>query len=976
VSTIGNRQSAIGNPRPLVFIDLETTGLDEQASEIIEFAGVRVVAGEAVEEFSQLANPGQALPLAITKLTGIRDADLRRARPSHVVLSDFLRFIGDDVVVAHNAAFERKFLAAKSDGYFRNTMLDTLELARILWPTFPHHDLDTLIAELELEVGERHRALDDARVLIVLWERLVARLDALPLEVVSAVAMVAARAPWPARRLFLEAEERRMTSILDVAASRYGRAFADHSELLDRARDARRKSDPSERPPPRPIDVEELRAAFGAGGVFEQRIPGYEIRPQQVRMAELVSQAFNEGKHLLVEAGTGVGKSMAYLLPAIRWAQANGDKIVVSTNTKNLQEQLFYKDLPLLAATCGLDVRTALIKGRGNYVCVRKLLYLLDESERELTEEEHVALLPVLVWAAETEVGDVAECTGFLALRERDLWAKLCASSEECPGPYCRHRNRCFLNRARALAMTSDVVVANHAVVFAELALDSVVLPDYAHLIFDEAHNLEDAATDFLGCEIDHWTVRRVVQRLLRHDRGRHDRGLLPSIRYRLKKGRETSLTDSEKHLDKMILAAYPHVEAVEERLETFLLSIGQVLRASGKRDDTIRYDAAHRDPHAWAAVEGEKQGLISVIGKLRAELARIAEQLEAPDERTFPYRTESLYDLQGVRATLAQFEHDLEFLVAADDEGYVYWVERYGRGRRPRHRIAAAPIRVGPRLKELLYDAKDTIVFTSATLSAAGKFDFLKDRIGLDLLEAERLLAEDVGSPFDYDRQMLVCVPAFVPEPERESGDFTAAVGRLLPEVFRATGGRGLALFTSYSMLNEVYGPLKAAMEAEQILVLGQGIDGERRAITRMFRRETSSVLLGTDSFWEGVDVPGEALTCLVVVKLPFAVHTAPVVQARCEEVESRGKSAFIHYTLPSAVIRFKQGVGRLIRTKRDYGVVVALDRRVLTRRYGIAFLRSLPTVHRTCVNPKHLCDMIRAFLEAREEEAASREP
>ena len=609
-----------------MFIDLETTGLDEQASEIIEFAGVRVVAGEAVEEFSQLANPGQALPLAITKLTGIRDADLRRARPSHVVLSDFLRFIGDDVVVAHNAAFERKFLAAKSDGYFRNTMLDTLELARILWPTFPHHDLDTLIAELELEVGERHRALDDARVLIVLWERLVARLDALPLEVVSAVAMVAARAPWPARRLFLEAEERRMTSILDVAASRYGRAFADHGELLDRARDARRKSDPSERPPPRPIDVEELRAAFGAGGVFEQRIPGYEIRPQQVRMAELVSQAFNEGKHLLVEAGTGVGKSMAYLLPAIRWAQANGDKIVVSTNTKNLQEQLFYKDLPLLAATCGLDVRTALIKGRGNYVCVRKLLYLLDESERELTEEEHVALLPVLVWAAETEVGDVAECTGFLALRERDLWAKLCASSEECPGPYCRHRNRCFLNRARALAMTSDVVVANHAVVFAELALDSVVLPDYAHLIFDEAHNLEDAATDFLGCEIDHWTVRRVVQRLLRHDRGRHDRGLLPSIRYRLKKGRETSLTDSEKHLDKMILAAYPHVEAVEERLETFLLSIGQVLRASGKRDDTIRYDAAHRDPHAWAAVEGENTAKINIANSNANRREQVAE--------------------------------------------------------------------------------------------------------------------------------------------------------------------------------------------------------------------------------------------------------------------------------------------------------------------------------------------------------------
>ena len=968
MSTIGNRQSQIGNrpPRSLVFVDLETTGLDERASQIIEFAAVRVVGGEVVEEFSKLANPGQPLPLAITKLTGIRDADLRRARPSRAVLSEFLRFVGDEVVVAHNAEFERKFLVAKSDGYFQNTMLDTLELARILFPTLPHHDLDTLIAELGLEVGDRHRALDDARVLVPLWARLLRRLDELPFEVVAALSLIATQTQWPARHLFLEAEAKRLTSVLDVATPNYRRVFADHGELLDRARDARRKKDPGDRPPPKPIDAAELQATFGPGGVFEQKIAGYEIRPQQARMVELVAQAFNEGKHLLVEAGTGVGKSMAYLLPAIRWAQGNGDRIVVSTNTKNLQEQLFFKDLPLLAETCGLDVQMALIKGRSNYVCVRKLLYMVEESERELSEEEQVALLPVLVWAAETEVGDVAEATGFLALRERDLWARLCASSEECPGFHCRHRNRCFLNRARALSLLSDVVVANHAVVFSEIALDSVVLPNYAHLVFDEAHNLEDVATDYLGCEVDHWSVRRVVQRLLRRDRGRAERGLLPSIRYRLKKGRETGLTDSEKHLDKLIVDTYPHVEAVGTRLKSFLQAIAEVFAASGTSGDAIRYDAEHRDPQVWAAVESEKKGLVSVIGKLRVELGRIAELLEAPGERSFPYRTDSVYDLGGVRESLDQVERDTEFLVAGDDKAFVYWVERYGHST-ARYRIAAAPVRVGPRLNELLYDCKDTIVFTSATLSAAGKFDFLKDRIGLDQLGPDRLLEEDVGSPFDYDRQMLVCVPAFMPEPDRESREFTAHVERLLIEIFQASGGRGLALFTAYSMLNGVYPRLKAALEAEQILVLGQGIDGDRRAITRMFRRETSSVLLGTDSFWEGVDVPGEALSCLVVVKLPFAVHTAPVVQARCEEVESRGLNPFIHYTLPSAVIRFKQGVGRLIRSKTDFGVVAVLDKRVLTRRYGHSFLRSLPTSHRTCVNPRHMCDMIRAFLEAR---------
>ena len=950
-----------------MFIDFETTGLDEEQCEIIEYAGVRVVDGAVAEEFSELANPGQPLPLAITKLTGIRDADLRRARPTRAVMGDFLRFVGDDNTVAHNAAFERKFLVAKSGGYFHNTILDTLELSRILFPTLPHHDLDTLIAELGLETEERHRALDDAKVLVALWERLLARLNELPFEVVAALSAVATRTEWPARHLFLEAETKRLTSAFDVGVPDFRKLLADHSGLLDRARDARKKKDPGDRPPPTRIDVEELVRSFGRGGVFHEKIDGYEIRPQQARMVELVAQAFNDGKHLLVEAGTGVGKSMAYLLPAIRWAQTNGDKIVVSTNTKNLQEQLFFKDLPLLAETCDLDVQSALIKGRGNYICVRKLLYMLEESARELDDDEQVALLPVLTWAAETEVGDVAECTGFLAFRKHDVWARLCASSEECPGPACRHRRRCFLNRARALSLLSDVIVANHAVVFSELGMESVVLPSYAHLVFDEAHNLEDVATGYLGSEVDHWSVRRVVQRLLRRDRGRNERGILPSIRYRLKKGRETDLTESEKHLDRLLADTYPHVDAVGERLDTFLRSIGEVFAASGTSDDTIRYDAAHRDPQIWAVVEGEKRGLISVVGKLRIELERIAERLETPDDRDFPYRTESLYDLRGVRSSLQELEGDVEFLVAGDDETFVYWIERYGR-RTTRYRIAAAPVRIGPKLNELLYDTKDTIIFTSATLSAAGKFTFLKDRIGLDQLGADRLVEEDVGSPFDYDRQMLVCVPSFIGEPDREGGRFTDNVKRLLIDIFHASGGRGLALFTSYAMLNQVYPDLKAAMEAEQILVLGQGIDGERRSITRMFRRETSSVLLGTDSFWEGVDVPGEALSCLVVVKLPFAVYTQPVVQARCEEVESRGMSAFMHYTLPSAVIRFKQGVGRLIRSKTDFGVVVALDKRVLTRRYGHAFLRSLPTTHRTCVNPKHLSDMIRAFLEARQ--------
>jgi predicted DnaQ family exonuclease/DinG family helicase len=917
-----------------------------------------------VETFSELANPGRPLPLAITTLTGITDADLRRKPPSRRVLDDFLAFLGDDVLVAHNAEFESRFLQQKSDGQLRNTIIDTLELCRILYPALPHHDLDSMVTALELEVGERHRALADARLLVPLWARLSERLESLPFEVVAALSSVATRTLWPARNLFLEAESRRLVSAFDLAAPDYRKRLADHAELIDEARRERRRDVTEEAPPVR-IDVPRITALFEEQGPFDEKIEGYEIRREQVRMAELVGEAFNDAHHLLVEAGTGVGKSMAYLVPAIHWATTNRQKVVVSTNTKNLQEQLYFNDLPLLQRTLDIDFQAALIKGRRNYLCVRKLLYLLEETERELTEEECVALLAVIVWAAETEVGDVAENAGFLAFRERDLWPKLCASSEECPGPACSHRRRCFLSRARSLSMLADIVVANHAVVFSEIGLDSVVLPEHAHLIFDEAHNIEDVATDYLGCEIDRWGVVRLTRRLVRRDRGRRDRGLLPSVRYRMKKGRETSLTDSERDLDRFIHETYISVGTVEMMLDGFLDAVQGVFEASGHTDGTMRYEMEGRDPEPWAAVEREMRAFIAAIGEMRKRLAIIAERLDAMEDRDFRYRTESIYDIRGASVRFEEVERTLEFLVAAEDESFVYWITKYGR-RRPLYRMGAAPIRIGPRIKEVLYDRKDTIIFTSATLSTAGKFTFLKDRIGLDLVERERLVEEDVGSPFDYDSQMLVLAPAFIPEPGRDDEGFLEHVTRTLIDLFRASEGRGLGLFTSYSMLDHVYGRLKSALEAEKTLVLGQGRDGGRRAITRMFRRETHSVLLGTDSFWEGVDVPGESLSCLAIVRLPFAVHTAPIVQARCEEVESRGRNPFIHYTLPSAVIRFKQGVGRLIRTKTDRGVVVVLDGRVLTRRYGGQFLRSLPTGHRTCASPRHLCDMVRAFLAA----------
>jgi predicted DnaQ family exonuclease/DinG family helicase len=684
-----------------------------------------------------------------------------------------------------------------------------------------------------------------------------------------------------------------------------------------------------------------------------------------------VQEALNDGVHLMVEAGTGVGKSFGYLLPALRWSLTNDVPVVISTNTKNLQAQLFEKDLPALAEALGVKPKTALIKGRRNYLCLRRLYYLLQNSDTELERDERAPLASVLRWAIDSETGDISESVVGDRAKLRELAGKITSVAEECQGPDCPHLRQCFLQAARRKALAADLVVANHAVVMSELTAGEQgppVLPPYAHIVFDEAHNLEDAATNAMGHDVSLLRIRFVLNRLWRTGRGKKTRGIVPTLLRHLEK--EPPGDDEARELAlafaKMVGRA---VEQTQIPLPAFFTELSSFLR-QGKPVSERRIRPERRLPGQWdhifaaketmlaalAVVSQAADGLVEALGNMVAETDE-GEEPAVPDLATFSK------EVQAAALWVREFTEDVELVLKAENPEFVYWVESAPPSQ-GEARAWAAPIHVGALLNEKLYVRKQTVVFTSATLSVGGNMEFLRGRLGVDLVPPERRRELILGTPFDYGRQCLVMVPTFLPEPAERDRDYALELARLLADVFQRTNGRGMALFTSHDMLRRAAGVLQHELSGGEIRVLAQGLSGSREKITRQFKRDLRSVLLGTHSFWEGVDVVGETLSCLVLARLPFAVFTDPVIEARCERLEAEGQNPFINYSVPHAVIRFRQGFGRLIRHRNDRGVVIVADRRIVSKYYGQYFRDAMPTDLQVCHDPTTLLDEIEEFL------------
>ena len=769
------------------------------------------------------------------------------------------------------------------------------------------------------------------------------------------------------------------------------------------------------REPPNParyaqIDAEDVRRWFADGGTFAQAMPGYESRPEQMRMAGDVAEAFSACRHLIVEAGTGVGKTMAYLVPAVLWSLSNDVPVVVSTNTKNLQDQIFRKDLPLIARMLRTPVRFALIKGRGNYLCLARLERLVDRREAEFGREELPALARAVAWAFRTATGDLSDfdpgpCGGAGEGGGPSVAERAASNAEDCRGRKCPYWSRCFLQKARADSLAADIVITNHAVFFSEPEDKPLALPRAAHVVFDEAHNLEEAATAKFAREASPWTVRRQLRRLHVPRRRRagagggaapgSGTGLVAELEAMLLRAPCMATEDGRSAVFELLSRARELTDAAGKSAQAWFRALGGLPR-SGETQLRLRPETIAGAPWedtlpALRRFQDDLFALWSVLSLLSqvfhpvegappprtsgVELMlspRVAAGAAAGDARLSEEVSEAGRRLGAAAAALQETIEDVEFLTRADNEDWAYWIAVTSeRGRRgaPEAGLCAAPVDVSHFLADDVFGKLDCAVLCSATMSVSGSPAFLSRRLGLDRIEPERVAESRLGSPFDYAGQCLAAVPSFLPDaapgPGGESAAFAEAFGDLLAALAVRAGGRTMALFTSYRMMQAAARRAAPALEAAGIRLLVQGSGPSREALTAAFRDGARpSVLLGTDSFWEGVDLIGDALSCLVIAKLPFPSPGDPLVDARCERIEKDGASAFHDYSLPSAVIKLRQGFGRLIRHKEDRGVVVIADNRLFTKGYGAVFRRNLPAEVRRFADAASLLAAADAFL------------
>ncbi|NMC46228.1 MAG: DNA polymerase III subunit epsilon [Chloroflexi bacterium] len=909
----------------IVAFDLETTGLDPQHDKIIEIGAVKFEGEKVLETYQTLINPQRLISPEITQITSITNEMVRNAPLIEEVKAEFADFLEDVPLLGHNVQFDLSFLRANKF-FLPNDEIDSFDLASVLMPSASRYNLGSLVEILDLNRDEfqSHRALDDAKMTCGIYLQFCKMAHDLSLELIREIVDQGKGIAWGGKWFFSTILKERIKEPIQARTVRevnYGALFGDLDELSQ--------------PPLKPkamfekLDEEETAANLEAGGSFSRYIPQFESRSQQVEMAHMIASALNNSQHFMVEAGTGTGKSFAYLVPAALWSTRNQARVVISTNTINLQDQLIKKDIPDTKAALDLDLRATVLKGRRNYLCPRRLEGLRYRGPR--TREEVRILAKVLVWLEKGGSGDRGELN-LNGGQEWDVWSRLSAEDETCGAEACMARmgGVCPYYLARQRALRSHIIVVNHALLLADVVTENRVLPDYDYLIVDEAHHLEDASTNALSYKVSNKDTKRNLEELGSPANGTLG-NLTASLQSRLNAEQFSAfheiiegITDLSFRLDHEFNQVFNSMNAFMEEMRE-----GKQVSEYGQRQ---RVELSTTRQPIWSEIEVDWQKAGTTLESMTNEMARVlrdvadlecAEELEVDEARS---------DLARLARNFQEMYTHFSSMIYEPDPDNVYWLEiepRY-----ERLSVNVAPLNIGPMMEKYLWHEKQSVILTSATLTTNGEFDYLRSRLNAD--EADELL---LGSPFDFETSTLLYLPTDMPEPLDRS-QYQLWVERTLLRVAKATGGRMLALFTSYKQLRLTSRKITPLLNNENIQVFEQGEGASSSALLETFRTTDRAVLLGTRSFWEGVDVPGEALSVLVIVRLPFDVPNDPIIIARAETFEN----PFQEYQIPEAILRFRQGFGRLIRTKSDRGVVTVLDRRITSKQYGQLFLNSLP--------------------------------
>jgi len=880
--------------KTFVALDLETTGFDPLNDQVIEIAAVKFTENSIIDQYETLINPSIPVPPIITHITGISDQDVSNAPSFENIKNHLINFIANYPIVGHNISFDINFLNGKGLN-LKNTLYDTLQLAPILIPGLASYSLDTLSRVLKINHEKKHRAMSDTIACQTLFNLLLKKIASIPDHASGAILKVLDKSTWSMKDLFQEL----MTKAIKTDPTNATQHIPEEN---------------NESTIKHSISDQDFTSFFLSNGPLSKIIPNYETRESQEKMASLIAETFARNGRMLVEAGTGTGKTLAYLLTGVYASLKTGTNTMVSTHTKNLQAQIMNKDIPLLTKTLRslnppVSFSAAVLKGRKNYLSAKRFQNFLDKAF--FMDHEVTLIIKILLWLKPEGTGDIEELS--LQGKEYTVLEDICCAEYVCNHQDPEYAAGCYLLKARKKAETADIVLVNHALLMQNALAESPLLPENKRLIIDEAHHLERVATESMTVSISlHAFLRpfESVSRLL-EDLSRHPNNLFskPEI--------NDALNNLRDKLNSLI-----------SKIEIFFGLIG-IFMEKNLEPSQFQYHlnlkAEHFTSTDWQKVLDASRSLSSIGLEFINELEAFRSSAEL-DETTSRETKNYLYECEK------KFR-DLEFAISVEKRtDRVSWLFKSYEGGVS---LKCAPADIGMTLRQILFDKKDSVILTSATLRASNSFDFIREQLSLDESFSEHYLP----SHFNYPDQVKILIPEDLPEPMTEGYFLNCA--NLITEIVIKNKGRTMVLFTSKKALSATYHEIADKLKQSGFTVLAQNITGGRGKILEHFKDEPEKcAIFGTSSFWEGVDIQGNDLTCVVLQKLPFDPPEDPIILARSQKY----LDSFSQYQLPRAILKFKQGFGRLIRSSNDTGSIVILDTRVIQKAYGQQFLESLP--------------------------------
>lgn len=892
-----------------VALDFETTGLDKNQDRIVEVALCRYKDGVLESTWTSLLNPEMPVRDFIAKLTGVPVDELAQSPLFADRAQEILDFIGDLPLVAHNAPMDLAFLNQELEriGHepMSNLVFDTLALSRMVWWHTKNHRLENLAEELGLNIESAHRALPDALRCGELFLKAQDNLASMPLSVLQGLASLAQMTPWEI-----------LFSDIEPGAPLFS---AQESSSV---RDVQDIANPS------------FDQVFSENSPIKDYLPNFEPRKGQLHLAKATYNAFRDESLLLAEAETGSGKTLAYLSAAFSWLRTRKGRIVVATATKTLQDQLNQQEIPRLQALHGDQIRVAVLKGKDNYLCPVRLQKLLQNPLTTLSADERIQLMALVPWAAVTQSGEISEHSGFSASRQAFLWRRVSGDPKACQPSTCKCL--CFAEKAKREAEQAQLVLVNHALLLRDVAMDFSLLPSYDRLIVDEAHRLEEAARHQFSRQIWFYRLRVLIQQLqhpFQADIGHLSHAL-------------AHLASEE---DRVVLAeCKQEIVELEKHLHRLFLKVGKQLRKKPKTSDKMRYQQG-------MAIEFNvsPEPFLSALRSTVQILEKAMVHLQ--DQRYDSLRAELFAHVQSLR----EFETDALALFGPEREGQVQWIEEWANPHTLK--LISAPLEPGQILASKWGSWLKSAIFVSATLALKGKFDYFEKRLCLDQWKKHKIQHFLHATPFDLEAQRKILLFRGSEQPNEQG--FNASIAQVLADLAPVQDASLLALFTSISGLNEAHTQLTSALHQSERLVLAQHIDGNIDNLMEQFRRRKGAVLLGTQVLWEGVDFPGDQLEVLAIAKLPFPNPNDPIVAARNEKMKEDGLNAFRDYLVPEAQMQLRQGLGRLIRTPKDKGVVILFDPRLIASNYAKSFTGLWHHKHQIVENAEQIADALKTL-------------